>query len=138
MRGTFKVAVKRAVSASSVAVPPAAATVLPSQLAHAHWRQCTPEMRLVAAVLEDALLLVTRQAGVRRGRRRKDFLDAWNWLWNERRDWPFAFQNVCDLLALDASAVRRRVQRVLAARDAQQQRVVNGEHLLQSRTNAAG
>jgi hypothetical protein len=95
-------------------------------------------MQLVAAILEDALLLITRQAGVRRGRRRKDFLDAWNWLWNERRDWPFAFKNVCDLLALDASAVRRRVRCVLAARNAEQPRGVNGEPVLPQRTKAAG
>ena len=114
------------------------AAVLPSQLAYTNWRQRSPEMRLIAAMLEDAMLSITRQAGTRRGRRRREFLEAWNWLWNERRDWPFAFKNVCDFLALDASAVRRRVQCALAARAAEQPRTAKGERGSAPQTKAIG
>jgi hypothetical protein len=87
--------------------------VLPSQVNQHSGQRRSPEMELVAAILEDALLSITRRADACRGRRRREFVDAWNWVWNDRRDWPFAFKNVCDLLALDASAVRRRVQQAL-------------------------
>jgi hypothetical protein len=33
---------------------------------------------------------------------------------DDRRDWPFAFLNVCDLLALDANAVRQSLRDQLA------------------------
>lgn len=85
--------------------------LLPSQLAHCS-AHSIPELKLVAAILEDALLCINRRAGARRGRRRREFMDAWHWLWNDRRDWPFAFRNVCDLLGLDAAAVRQHVRHV--------------------------
>ena len=114
------------------------AIVLPSQLAYPNLRQRSPEMRLVAAILEDALVLITRQPETCRGRRRREFLEAWNWLWSERRDWPFAFKNVCDLLALDASAVRRRVRHQLAARDAKRRRATHSERVTSPQMKAAG
>jgi len=66
-----------------------------------------PEMRLVIAILEDALLCVTRNGGRRRGR---EFVEACEWFRDERRDSPFAFRNVCDLLGLEATAVRQRIR----------------------------
>ncbi len=134
--GALTIVVRDTVTAAKGAALWRPVAVLPSQLAHNNWRQCSPEMRLVAAMLEDAVLSVTRLSGTRRGRRRREFLDAWNWLWNERRDWPFAFKNVCDLLALDASAVRRRVQRALALRAAEQRRAATGERVPALQTNA--
>ncbi len=85
--------------------------LLPSQLASSS-SQSIPELKLVAAILEDALLCINRRASARRGRRRREFMDAWHWLWNDRRDWPFAFRNVCDLLEIDAAAVRQHVRHV--------------------------
>ena len=120
--GAMKITVKRVATASTAAALWRPAVVLPSQVEHTNWRRRSPEMQLVAAILEDALLSIRRRAGARRGRQRREFIDAWNWLWNERRDWPFAFRNVCDLLALDASAVRRCVQRALVTRGAEQLR----------------
>ncbi len=105
-------------AAASFATPWRPATVLPSQLAHSNWRQHCPEMQLVAAILEDALLSIMRRAGSRNSRGRREFIEAWHWLWNERRDWPFTFRNVCDLLALDARAVRNHVQRQVVRRGA--------------------
>jgi hypothetical protein len=36
--------------------------------------------------------------------------EAFEWIASERRDWPFAFVNVCDLLGVDAKAVRKRLR----------------------------
>ncbi len=105
-------------AAANVAALWRPATLLPSQLAHSNWRQHCPEMQLVAAILEDALLSITRRAGSRNSRGRREFIEAWHWLWNERRDWPFTFRNVCDLLALDARSIRNQVQRMVVRRGA--------------------
>jgi len=86
------------------------AIVLPSQLEHANGYQRSPELRLVAAVLEDALQCVNRNVGVRNGRRWREFRDACRWFSEDNRNWPFSFRNICDLLGLDAHAVRERVR----------------------------
>lgn len=81
--------------------------LLPSQLASRKNRAHSPEMRLVAAILESALRSVVRNANARRGPRRREFIETCYWLLDDGRDWPFAFANVCDLLGLEASAVRQ-------------------------------
>jgi hypothetical protein len=83
--------------------------VLPAQVpARGGTRHC-PELRLVAAIFEDAVRSVSRFAGHRRGRRRREFLEAWEWLFSDDRTWPFAFTNVCEVLGLDDVAVRQRL-----------------------------
>ena len=72
-------------------------------------REPSPEMHLVAAILEDAVSCLTRNAGARRGRRRRELVEARTWFQDECREWPFAFVNVCELLGLDAAAVRQRL-----------------------------
>jgi hypothetical protein len=83
--------------------------VLPSQY-WSHHR--SPEMRLMAAVLGEALLCIT---AARRKPRRKEFSDAWTWIWSDTRDWPFAFANVCDMLGVEGAAVRASICRLVAA-----------------------
>ena len=87
--------------------------VLPSQYVDASSHRCRPEMQLVAAILEDALSCIAHYANIRSGRRRRDFLDAYHWVWKDQRDWPFAFSTVCELLGLEPSAVRQFVQRLV-------------------------
>jgi hypothetical protein len=68
----------------------------------------TPEMRLVLAVFEDAIRAASNPAP-RTRRQRREQQEARNWVQDDDRAWPFAFANVCDLLGLDAGAVRRRI-----------------------------
>jgi hypothetical protein len=72
-----------------------------------------PEMRLVAAILNDAVERVVCNVGARCGTPRREFLEARDWLWDDTRGWPFAFANVCDLLGLDATAVRERLEMII-------------------------
>ncbi len=67
-------------------------------------------MQLVAAIFEDALHCIIKNAGARQRRRRREFLKACEWILEDDTDWPFAFRNVCDLLGLDPMAVRERLQ----------------------------
>lgn len=63
----------------------------------------TPEISLLAAILEDACFCVRRGALVSRETRD----DAIAWLLGEVRSAPFcSFREVCDVLGLDAQAVR--------------------------------
>lgn len=87
--------------------------VLPSQLPLRGSYLSSPEMHLVAAIFEDAVHCVLRKTGVRRGRRWYEYLEARDWIMDDRRDWPFAFANVCELLTLDVTAVRESLRDVL-------------------------
>jgi hypothetical protein len=91
------------------------ATLLPSQVSTNHGRTHRPELHLVAAIFEDALHCVLRNVGAGRSRKRREFLDACDWFWSDDHDWPFAFANICDLLAIDGAAVRETLRAYIAA-----------------------
>ena len=84
--------------------------LLPSQLAKHRERSHSPELRLVVAMFEEALRCVISFADARRGRQRRDFLEARDWFLDDGREWPFGFVNVCDLLGLDPEAVRQSLR----------------------------
>lgn len=68
--------------------------------------QWTPEQRLAAAVLEQAVEYVQKR--VAEAKLYRD--DAVAWMQSEDDlDWPFSFVNVCFALGLEADAVRRRI-----------------------------
>ena len=68
---------------------------------------CMPEISLVQAIFEDAVCCVQRGS---RGVTQQQSSEAYEWIASERRDWPFAFVNVCDFLGVDAKAVRTRLR----------------------------
>ena len=106
---------RQAATAQRVAPMSELATLLPSQVSTNHGRTHRPELHLVAAIFEDALQCVLRNVGAGRRRKRREFLDACDWFWSDDHDWPFAFANICDLLAIDAAAVRETLRAYIAA-----------------------
>ena len=62
--------------------------------------------RLMFAVLEDALLIVTRGRTTVTGRGARRIRETVEWIFADDRDYPFSFVNVCE--ALDVSAERLR------------------------------
>ena len=70
-------------------------------------RVCQPEISLVAAIFADAVHCVRRAGG---GVTHRQSSEASEWIASERRDWPFAFVNVCDFLGVDAKMVRTRLR----------------------------
>ncbi|MCW5891597.1 MAG: hypothetical protein KIT14_14010 [bacterium] len=80
-----------------------AEAVLPVQLVAG--RADSPERALARAVLGQAV------EDAARGDRA-----ALRWIHSESRAWPFAFLNLCDGLAVEAQALRRRVGRATRAR----------------------
>jgi hypothetical protein len=68
-----------------------------------------PERALLLAVLADAIhcFLHDRMAHDRVGQQR--FREAESWIYRRGRDWPFTFENVCDLLGIEAAYLRRKI-----------------------------
>ena len=87
--------------------------LLPSQINSRKLHLDLPELQLVAAILEDAIHCVERNAHTRDRRRAREYRDAREWLLDDRRDWFFSFHNVCELLSIDSRAVRVWVLKLL-------------------------
>jgi hypothetical protein len=80
--------------------------VYQSKSAHA------PEMRLIAAVLEDAIgcYLKYYSAQSRRGKRIRN--EAEEWIFSREDDWLFSFENICELLKIDPDYIRRILRHI--------------------------
>ena len=74
----------------------------------------TPELRLMAAVLEDAIRTFCRYPGSRRRRGRRLFQETAEWFDSPDTSWTFAFENVCDVLGLEPGWIRGLLRRWLA------------------------
>jgi hypothetical protein len=83
-------------------------TLLPSQYFAALRRKGAhePERRLVVAVLQDAVDCFQKHLFARDRRARQLYLDAEEWISSDDRSWPFSFENVCDLLQINAEYLR--------------------------------
>jgi hypothetical protein len=75
-----------------------------------HWRD--PEVRLMAAVLEDAIHCYVKHlpAVSRKGRRL--FSEVNEWFFAADDGWLFSFENVCETIGVDAGYIRRGLTRV--------------------------
>jgi|SRR5688572_6233798 hypothetical protein len=67
-----------------------------------------PELRLMAAVLEDAISCLTAKVRPATARQLKQFEDAWQWFAAEDdSEWIFSFKNICEALGIDPAYLRR-------------------------------
>jgi len=67
------------------------------------WKHHVGEMRLMAAVLEDAISVLRKRPRSRAGR------EAREWMLSRDTSYPFAYERICEALDLDADSVRRGV-----------------------------
>jgi len=72
-----------------------------------------PEVALMAAVLEDAIQSFCRCAGSRGVRSQQLFQETAEWFASSDTSWPFAFENICDALALKSDWIRGLLHRWL-------------------------
>jgi hypothetical protein len=79
--------------------------VLPAQQS-ARVRHLTPERRLMIAVLDDAIQCVMKYRSATDGPGRRQFVEESDWLLSTDDRWPYSFECICDVLNLDAGAVR--------------------------------
>src|SRR5919201_851563 len=84
-------------------------TLLPSQFFDRVRRRSEHdgERRLKIAVLEDAVDVYRKQAGATDPRGQELFREAEAWLEDPDRTWLFSFQNICDVLDMDADFLRK-------------------------------
>ena len=66
-----------------------------------------PEKRLVIAILEDAVDCFRKHLWARDHKARQLFEDSEAWILSEDREWPFSFENICELLDLNPEYLRR-------------------------------
>jgi len=91
----------------------------PDELAEAQYYQTTrrsyyasPELKLLAAVLEDAVATLTTDQRRCSRRQQRDFADALAWLHNrDGTDWVLSFDSVCASLAIDPDYLRQGLLR---------------------------
>jgi len=67
------------------------------------WTHHIGELRLMAAVLEDAVHILRKRPRSRAGR------EAREWLGSQDTSWPFAYERICEALNLDPQSVRREL-----------------------------
>jgi hypothetical protein len=67
-----------------------------------------PERRLMAAMLEDAVACLSRDPRRCTRQQRRSFASAHQWInATDEENWIFSFTNVCEMLGLDPSYLRR-------------------------------
>ncbi|MGE5219145.1 MAG: hypothetical protein ACM3SP_19285 [Chloroflexota bacterium] len=67
-----------------------------------------PERRLMAAMLEDAVACLSRDPRRCTRQQRRSFASAQQWInATDEENWIFSFTNVCEMLGLDPSYLRR-------------------------------
>jgi hypothetical protein len=67
----------------------------------------SPEIRLVIAVLEDAIRTFFTCRSCRNRKERRLFNDVEAWFFTPSRDGVFSFENVCEVLRVNAGYIRR-------------------------------
>lgn len=84
-------------------------TLLPSQYFDRIRRRASAdgERRLMVAILEDAVDVYRKQAGARDRKRRQLFEDAESWIESGDTSWIFSYENICDVLGVDAGYLRK-------------------------------
>jgi hypothetical protein len=70
----------------------------------------TPEQRLMAAVLLNAINYYVRYAHAPNPSQRWLHDDAARWIGKRDTAWPYSFENICSALGLDAATFRRQLR----------------------------
>lgn len=70
-----------------------------------------PEKELVLALIEDAVFCFKKYWGSTREKEQRLCADAEAWFFDDEREWPLSFLNVCDLLELDPAYLRGGLRR---------------------------
>lgn len=70
-----------------------------------------PERMLMLAVLEDAVACFQKYVFARDSRGKNLFRDAEDWILEQESDWFFSFENICEVLRLNADYIREGLTR---------------------------
>ena len=94
------------------------ATLLPTQFyamfKNSQYRE--PERRLMVAILEDAVSCLSTDLRRSNLRQRKHYEEAKAWVTtDEESEWIFSFKNICEVLGMDPSYLRRGLIRPITS-----------------------
>ena len=89
--------------------------VLPAQWARRS-RAGLGERRLMVAVLLDAVAVYTKCRT--RGVVNRRFREVDKWFRSHDREWPFAFERICEVLSMDAEMIRAAIENQIGSRAA--------------------
>lgn len=64
----------------------------------------------MAAILTDAIECLQKNLAAPGRRRRRLFREAEEWIGSEDAVWVFSFRNICDVLGVDAQALREQAE----------------------------
>jgi hypothetical protein len=70
-----------------------------------------PEKRLMLAVLEDAINCFQDNVLAQRGKRKRLFEEAKEWILAGDQDWFFSFENICEVCRINPEYVRQGLLR---------------------------
>ena len=70
-----------------------------------------PVLRLMAAVLSDAMRCFQRNFAARHTHGRREFREAQFWIFEDKGTGPFSFEDVCDALGIDSGRLRASIVR---------------------------
>jgi hypothetical protein len=70
-----------------------------------------PEVKLMLAVLADAIQCFQDNFLARHDTRRRLFDDVQRWIFEVREDWVFSFENICVILGINPQYVRKGLAR---------------------------
>jgi hypothetical protein len=65
-----------------------------------------PIMRLMGGILADAVRCFQRNLDAKSASRRQEFREARFWIFHDKADGPFSFEEVCDALGIDPRRLR--------------------------------
>ncbi len=71
-----------------------------------------PSIRLMLAILEDALLIFQRGLNSPLRSQRQQFHEVDSWIRSDDADWVFSFENICGILDIDPDYIRGGLQRL--------------------------
>src|SRR3989338_2740278 len=84
----------------------AGGNVLPAQYSGRRGNPKIPELHLVLMILQDAVDCFQKYLFASTAEKRREFDDAERWILSNDREWPFSFNNVCNLLNINPDYLR--------------------------------
>jgi hypothetical protein len=110
--------------------------LLPNQYfaAFRRGRAVEGERRLMLAVLEDAVDSYRKHAAACDPREQACFLEAKEWFSSSDRSWLFAFENICDVLEMNADYLRSGLDRLRRSATVAPGQLIRYEETLQNAT----
>jgi len=115
-------------------------TLLPAQFFAAFSREggLVRERRLMLAVLQDAVECYQKYALARDPKGRLLFEGAEEWIESGEREWPFSYENICEILGLNPGYIRRGLSKWRQQRSPLRRTTAKIVPLLDRRPSAEG